>query len=89
MYYTHSNPVAIEDRRAGDLIFLHSTYDTDLPISHVGIFMGELTIGNRTTEWVIDTGSNPRGVKITEYANGWWNGPNFYAFGRLRMLDDR
>lgn len=47
--------------------------------------MGELTINGKTAEWVIDTGGNPKGVKISEYNNGWWNGStHFYGFGRLK-----
>ena len=46
--------------------------------------MGELTINGETAEWVIDTGGNPEGVKISKYNNGWWNGEHFYGFGRLK-----
>ena len=65
---------------------MKDTYDTGEPgsISHVGIYMGELTINNETAEWVIDTGGNPEGVKIRTYNNGWWNGEHFYGFGRLK-----
>ena len=67
-------------------VFLKDTYDTGTPggISHVGIYMGTLTIKGETAEWVIDTGGNPEGVKISKYNNGWWNGSNFYGFGRLK-----
>jgi len=86
LYFEHCNPVPVNNRQAGDLIFLKDTYTTSTPggISHVGIYMGELTINGKTSEWVIDTGGNPEGVKITEYNNGWWNGSHFYAFGRLK-----
>ncbi|MBE6147807.1 MAG: hypothetical protein E7168_05735 [Firmicutes bacterium] len=68
------------------MIFLKDTYDTGEPgsISHIGIYMGELTINGETAEWVIDTGGNPSGVRIRKYNNGWWNGPNFYGFARLK-----
>ena len=46
--------------------------------------MGELTINGQKDEWIIDTGGNPSGVKITKYKNGWWNGNKFYGFGRLK-----
>ena len=86
IYKDYCNPVNVNDRQAGDLIFLKDTYDTGTPggISHIGIYMGELTINGETTEWVIDTGGNPEGVKIRKYANGWWNGEHFYGFGRLK-----
>lgn len=86
IYKYHCNPINVNDRKAGDLIFLKDTYDTGEPgsISHIGIYMGELTINGETAEWVIDTGSNPSGVRIRKYNNGWWNGPNFYGFARLK-----
>lgn len=86
LYSDYCDPVEVNDRKAGDLIFLKDTYDTGEPggISHVGIYMGELTINNETAEWIIDTGGNPEGVKISKYQNGWWNGTNFYGFGRLK-----
>lgn len=86
IYKNYCNPVNVNDRQAGDLIFLKDTYDTGEPgsISHIGIYMGELTINGETAEWVIDTGSNPSGVRIRKYQNGWWNGSHFYGFGRLK-----
>lgn len=86
IYKYHCNPINVNDRKAGDLIFLKDTYDTGEPgsISHIGIYMGELTINGETAEWVIDTGGNPSGVRIRKYTNGWWNGPNFYGFARLK-----
>lgn len=86
LYSDYCNPIDVNSRQAGDLIFLKDTYDTGTPggISHVGIYMGTLTINGDTGEWVIDTGGNPEGVKIRKYNNGWWNGSNFYGFGRLK-----
>ena len=87
IYSGYCYPVNVNDRKAGDLIFLKDTYNTGKPgsISHVGIYMGTLTIDGVTDEWVIDTGSNPSGVRIRKYNNGWWNGPNFFGFGRLKQ----
>lgn len=86
IYNEYCNTIDIDDRQAGDLIFLKDTYDTESEdgISHVGIYMGELTINGETTEWIIDTGGNPEGVKISKYNDGWWDGENFYGFGRLK-----
>ena len=86
IYKDYCNPVNVNDRQAGDLIFLKDTYDTGTPggISHIGIYMGEITVNGDTAEWVIDTGGNPEGVKIRKYNNGWWNGEHFYGFGRLK-----
>lgn len=57
IYNGYCYPIAVNDRKAGDLIFLKDTYDTREPgsISHIGIYMGELTINGKTSEWVIDT----------------------------------
>jgi len=86
IYKYHCYPIDVNDRQAGDMIFLKDTYDTGEPgsISHIGIYMGELTINGETAEWVIDTGGNPSGVRIRKYKNGWWNGSNFYGFARLK-----
>ena len=86
IYNGYCYPVDVSDRKAGDLIFLKDTYDTREPgsISHIGIYMGTLTINGETAEWVIDTGSNPSGVRIRKYTDGWWNGQNFYGFARLK-----
>ncbi len=86
IYNGYCYPVSVTDRKAGDLIFLKDTYDTGEPgsISHIGIYMGELTINGETDEWIIDTGGNPSGVRIRKYKNGWWNGSNFYGFARLK-----
>ena len=86
IYNGYCNPINVGDRKGVDLIFLKDTYDTGEPgsISHIGIYMGTLTINGETAEWVIDTGGNPSGVRIRKYTDGWWNGPNFYGFARLK-----
>lgn len=89
IYRNYCYPITESERKAGDLIFLKNTYG-NFPtegiesITHIGIYMGELTINGETAEWVIDTGSNPSGVRIRKYKNGWWNGSNFYGFARLK-----
>lgn len=89
IYRNYCYPINESERKAGDLIFLKNTYG-NFPtegiesITHIGIYMGELTIDGETAEWVIDTGSNPSGVRIRKYHNGWWDGPNFYGFARLK-----
>lgn len=89
IYRNYCYPITESERKAGDLIFLKNTYG-NFPtegiesITHIGIYMGELTIDGETAEWVIDTGSNPSGVRIRKYHNGWWDGPNFYGFARLK-----
>jgi len=87
IYDDYCTPIDVNERKGGDLIFLKDTYDTGNPgsISHIGIYMGILTINGETAEWVIDTGGNPSGIKIQPYNNGWWNGSNFYGFARLNL----
>ena len=86
IFKDYCQKVEVDDRQAGDLIFLKNTYGDFPPgeITHVGIYMGELTINGETDEWIIDTGGNPTGVKIRKYKNGWWNGEHFSTFGRLK-----
>lgn len=89
IYMNYCYSIAVHERKAGDLIFLKNTYGNFKTegvdsITHVGIYMGELTINGETAEWVIDTGENPTGVRIRRYDNGWWNGENFYGFARLK-----
>jgi len=36
------------------------TQEHQVGISHIGFYMGELTINGETAEWVIDTGGNPK-----------------------------
>lgn len=57
IYNNYCYPVVVNDRKAGDLIFLKDTYNTGQPgsISHIGIYMGELNINGENTEWIIDT----------------------------------
>lgn len=74
--------VEADNRQPGDLIFLQGTYKAG--ISHVGIYLGKMTVDGEEGEWIIDTGGNPKGVKISKYDNNWWNGSHFYAFGRLK-----
>ena len=91
IYRNYCYPITESERKAGDLIFLKNTYG-NFPtegiesITHIGIYMGELTIDGETAEWIIDTGSNPSGVRIRKYHNGWWDGPNFYGFARLKEI---
>lgn len=89
IYRYYCYPVSTEERKAGDLIFLKNTYgnfptEGTRSITHIGIYMGELTIKGENAEWVIDTGGNPEGVRIKKYDNGWWNGTKFYGFARLK-----
>ena len=68
--YTYCEKVEIDDRKAGDLIFLQHTYNCDDTVSHVGIYLGKFSIDGEEAEWIIDTGGNDTGgVKISKYGN--------------------
>ena len=69
--YEMSVSIPIEEARAGDLVFFHSTYETDREITHIGIYLGD--------GQMIHAGS-PIG-----YANvnsSFWS-RHFHSFGRF------
>lgn len=81
IFNNYCERVEANDRQPGDLIFLQGTYKSG--ISHVGIYLGQMTVDGVSGEYIIDTGGNPTGVTISAYA-GQWTGQHFYAFGRLK-----
>jgi hypothetical protein len=66
-----TTPVSPANARPGDLIFFHSTYNTPLPISHVGIYVG----GGH----MIHAG-NP--ISFVDITSPYWV-RHFYGFGRI------
>ena len=69
--YNYSTPVSAADARPGDLVFFHSTYRADSPVTHVGIYVGD--------GMMVHAG-NPIGYASIE-TTYWQN--HFYAFGRV------
>ncbi len=68
LYFNYCTGVAVEDRQPGDLIFLQKTYsgayaeyNNSRKISHVGIYLGQMTVNGIEGEWIIDTGSQASG----------------------------
>lgn len=76
--------VEANDRKPGDLIFLQGTYNTSDTVTHVAIYLGQMTIDGDSGEWIIEAASKSSGMKISKYDNGYWTGEHFYAFGRLK-----
>ena len=70
--YDMSTPVAPEDAKPGDLVFFHSTYETDKYITHVGIYAGEGIM--------FEAGGG--GVKYTDLNTSYWK-EHFAGFGRV------
>lgn len=70
--YDMSIPVAPEDAKPGDLVFFHSTYETDKYITHVGIYAGE--------RLMFEAGGG--GVKYTDLNTSYWK-EHFAGFGRV------
>ena len=67
-----STPVAPEEAKPGDLVFFHSTYETDKYITHVGIYAGEGIM--------FEAGGG--GIKYTDFMTEYWI-KHFVGFGRI------
>ena len=72
IYKTYCNPVSPSEAKAGDIIFFKNTYDSDSPISHVGIYAGN--------GMMIHAGDPIRFVSIN---TPYWR-EHFYGFGRVK-----
>lgn len=84
IYEQYCVRIGIDERQPGDLIFMQGTQDGKSGATHVGIYLGTFTFEGETAEWIVDTGGNPKGVKLSKLNNGWWGGKNFLSFGRLK-----
>ena len=69
--YNICTPVSRAEARPGDLIFFTGTYSAPLPVTHVGIYVGN--------EQMLHCG-NP--IQYASINTNYWN-RHFYAFGRL------
>ena len=69
--YNICTPVSRAEAKPGDLIFFTGTYSTPLPVTHVGIYVGN--------QKMIHCG-NP--IQYASINTNYWN-RHFYAFGRL------
>ena len=63
--------VSRDDAKPGDLIFFTGTYDTDKPISHIGIYVGEGKM--------LHCGSP---IQYADVTTSYWR-QHFYGYGRL------
>ena len=69
--YNICTPVSPANARPGDLIFFTRTYNAPLPVTHVGIYVGERTM--------LHCG-NP--IRYSRCDTPYWS-EHFYAYGRL------
>lgn len=69
--YNQCARVSPADARPGDIIFFTGTYDSGVPVSHVGIYVGN--------NMMIHCG-NP--IQYASIGTSYWQ-QHFYAFGRL------
>jgi cell wall-associated NlpC family hydrolase len=67
-------PVSPENAQPGDLIFFTGTYDAPLPVTHVGIYIGN--------DLMLHCG-NPIGYASIN--TSYWQS-HFYAFGRINSI---
>ena len=75
--YDMAIPVAPEEAKPGDLVFFHSTYETDKYITHVGIYAGEGIM--------FEAGGG--GIKYTDFTTDYWI-KHFVGFGRVNATPD-
>ena len=71
LMYASIDHIDEEEREPGDLIFFTGTYSAPLPVTHVGIYVGN--------EQMLHCG-NP--IQYASINTNYWN-RHFYAFGRL------
>jgi len=76
--YDMSTPVAPEDAKPGDLVFFHSTYETEKYVTHVGIYAGEGIM--------FEAGGG--GIKYTDFTTAYWVN-HFVGFGRVNGTSDQ
>ena len=69
--YNMCTPVSRADARPGDLIFFTRTYSAPLPVTHVGIYVGN--------NQMIHCGDP---IRYTDITTNYWTS-HFYAYGRL------
>lgn len=69
--YDQCTPVSAEDAKAGDIIFFTGTYNSGVPVSHVGIYCGN---------GVMIHCGDP--IKYASINSPYWQS-HFYSFGRL------
>lgn len=69
--YNQCARVSPADAKPGDIIFFNGTYDSGVPVSHVGIYVGN--------NMMIHCG-NP--IQYASIGTSYWQ-QHFYAFGRL------
>ena len=69
--YNQCARVSASEAKPGDLIFFTGTYDSGVPVSHIGIYVGD----NKMLHC-----GNP--IQYADITSSYWS-QHFYAFGRL------
>ena len=69
--YDQCTPVSVADAKAGDIIFFTGTYNSGVPVSHVGIYCGN---------GIMIHCGDP--ISYASINSSYWQS-HFYAFGRL------
>lgn len=69
--YNQCARISSSEAKPGDLIFFTGTYDSGVPVSHVGIYVGD----NKMLHC-----GNP--IQYADITSSYWS-QHFYAFGRL------
>jgi hypothetical protein len=70
--YKTSKKIGKSDLKEGDLVFFTGTYNAGVPVTHVGIYIGN----NQMYD------ANSGGVGVTDLNNPYWNS-HLYAYGRV------
>lgn len=73
--YNQTIYVSASEVKAGDLVFFTGTYDAGVPVSHIGIYVGD----NKMLHC-----GNPIGY--ADITSSYWSS-HFYAFGRLPIVE--
>ena len=69
--YEQCTPVAAAETKAGDIIFFTGTYNAGRPVTHVGIYCGNVIL--------VHCGDS---IQYTSIHSAYWQS-HFYGFGRL------
>jgi cell wall-associated NlpC family hydrolase len=75
--YNICTPIPLSEAKPGDLIFYTQTYSAPNPVSHVGLYVGEIN----GVKSMLHAG-NP--IQYTSVETAYWQN-HFYAIGRVNL----
>ncbi|PRS35713.1 endopeptidase [Bacillus sp. NMCC4] len=73
--YNASKKISSSEAKPGDLVFFEKTYNAGVPVTHVGIYLGDNKFYN----------SNGSGIQYSTLS-GYWK-EHFYGFGRIASFN--